>query len=83
MPNATDGQKVGFGVFMTRNQAVLFDLAGDNFTTLTNFKPRNGFESAIPIEGNYLAAAFAEDGFVLADVFFAMFCLLNNITLPY
>lgn len=72
LPNATDGQKVGFGVFMTRNQAVLFDLEGDNFTTLTNFKARKSFESVISIEGNYLAAAFAEDGCNIFSIDFAL-----------
>ena len=32
LPEATDGQKVGFGIFITRNEAILFDLDGDNFT---------------------------------------------------
>lgn len=58
LPNATNGNKVGYGLLLTKNQAVVFDLNGDNFQAISNLNQMRGFESAIAVEGNYVAAAF-------------------------
>ncbi len=49
LPNATNGNKVGYGLLLTKNQAVVFDLNGDNFQAISNLNQMRGFESAIAV----------------------------------
>lgn len=62
LPNATNGRKQGWGIFINHAEAIAFDLNGDSSHYLSNFLPMIGFESAVPIKGNYFAAAFREQG---------------------
>jgi len=58
LPNATYLNTVGYGVFINSNQAVLFDLAGRNFTQLEGYLPMKDFQAAVALENVYFAVAY-------------------------
>lgn len=68
LSNATYYKSTGCGIFINHNQAVLFDLDGNNFIQLEGFVKMKDFESAVPIEDKYLAAAYGEEGVVIYSV---------------
>lgn len=70
LANATYFKSTGCGIFINHNQAVLFDLAGNNFTQLEGFLKMKDFEAAVAIEDKYLAAAYGEEGVVIYSVDF-------------
>lgn len=71
LPNATKGGTKGYGVFLTQNQATIFDLEGgqkySNFNTSTQLA---GFESGKKLEDNYLAVALGTNGAKIFSVDF-------------
>jgi hypothetical protein len=43
MPNSTNGNRTGFGIFINHNQAVSFDLDADSFVPITHYPKAKTF----------------------------------------
>jgi hypothetical protein len=54
--------KVNAGVFVNHNEAAVFGLSNDNFSLIQGFETHKDFQTAIPLEENYLAVAYGEEG---------------------
>lgn len=50
----------------------MFDLEGESFVAISNLNSMTGYESAIPIEGRFIASAFGEEGAKIFTIDFAL-----------
>lgn len=62
LPDYKNGSSTGFGLFINQEQAFVIDLQTDSFSVLNNYNKTKTFESAIFLEGGYVAVAYGEEG---------------------